>query len=123
MALAVGLVLVASAPRGAAAASAERDVCAASTRAAVNTTLAESTSASAPASFGFPRDGRSGGSDEPLDPRSTGWTAGKKSPLPWILAIVGGVVVATAAGAGIFLWYDARARFPDDTLGVQPFRP
>ncbi len=61
--------------------------------------------------------------DEPLDPRSIGWGSKKKSKLPLILAIAAGVVSLAAIGVGIYLWQDARVRFPNDTVGVQSFRP
>ena len=76
----------------------------------------------APAALPAARAGRHGG-EEPLDPRSTGWSPGKKSPLPWVLIAIGSAVVIGGAIAGIWYWNDRRVHFPDDTIGVRAFRP
>jgi hypothetical protein len=77
----------------------------------------------APAALPPAGDGRHGGGDEPLDPRSTGWSPGKKSALPWVLIAIGGALVIGGAIAGIWYWNDQRVHFPDDTIGVRAFRP
>jgi hypothetical protein len=110
------------------------EVCVASASASASASLLASASPSASAlasasasasvsAWSWGAGPRRGGGDEPLDPRSSGWAPGKTSPLPWILIGIGAAVVVGATVAGLIYWNDRRAHFPNDTLGVMPFRP